>query len=94
VKRGAYTPDILRARDGRYWYLAGVNWGAVVVWLIGAVAAYVFTYMWPTPVGATIPAFVITFVLYLLVSLRERSSTPPARSEHLSDATTEPAPHA
>lgn len=94
VKRGAYTADILRARDGRYWYLGGVNWAAVVVWLIGAVAAYVFTYVWPTPIGATIPAFAITFVLYLLVSLRERSSTPPARSEHLSDATTEPAPHA
>ena len=70
VKRGAYTADILKAREGRYWYLAGVNWAAVVVWAIGAVAAYVFTYTLPTPVGATIPAFVITFVLYLLVSLR------------------------
>jgi hypothetical protein len=66
----------------------------VVVWLIGAVAAYVFTYVWPTPIGATIPSFVITFVLYLLVSLRERSSTPAAKNEHLSDAAPQPAPHA
>lgn len=94
VKRGTYSHDILRARDGRYWYLAGVNWAAVVVWLIGAVAAYVFTYVWPTPIGATIPAFVITFVLYLVVSLRERSSTPAAKHEHLSDAAAEPAAHA
>ena len=27
------------AREGRYWYLAGVNWAAVIVWAIGAVAA-------------------------------------------------------
>lgn len=94
VKRGAYTSDILRSRDGRYWYLAGVNWAAIAVWLIGAVAAYVFTYVWPTPVGATIPAFALTFVLYLLVSLRERSPAPAVRSEHLSDATAERAPHA
>ncbi|HEY6800504.1 MAG TPA: cytosine permease [Agromyces sp.] len=94
VKRGTYSRDILRARDGRYWYLAGVNWAAVVVWLIGAVSAYVFTYVWPTPIGATIPSFAITFVLYLVVSLRERSSTPAMKHEHLSDAAAEPAPHA
>jgi cytosine/uracil/thiamine/allantoin permease len=94
VKRCAYTADILRARDGRYWYLGGVNWAAVVVWLIGAVAAYVFSYVWPTPIGATIPAFVLTFVLYLLVSLRERSSTQVQPSEHLADAAPEPVPHA
>ena len=51
VKRGAYTADILKAREGRYWYLAGVNWAAVVVWAIGAVAAYVFTYSLPTRSG-------------------------------------------
>jgi purine-cytosine permease-like protein len=94
VKRGAYTADILKARDGRYWYLAGVNWAAIAVWLVGAVAAYLFTWVWPTPIGATIPAFVLTFVLYLLVSLRERSTTPVASSEHLSDAAPEPVAHA
>ncbi|MFC0680517.1 purine-cytosine permease family protein [Lysobacter korlensis] len=94
AKRGVYTADILRAREGRYWYLAGVNWAAVAVWLIGAVAAYVFTYLWPTPIGATIPAFLLTFVLYLLVSMRERSSAPAGRSSHLLDAERTPAPHA
>jgi nucleobase:cation symporter-1, NCS1 family len=94
VKRGAYTADILRARDGRYWYQSGVNWMAVGVWLIGAVAAYVFTYLWPTPIGATIPAFVLTFVLYTLVSLRERSATSGERSRHLLDAEAVPARNA
>ena len=94
VKRGAYTADILRARDGRYWYSGGVNWAAVIVWLIGAVAAWAFTYVWPTPIGATIPAFVLTFILYTLASMRERSATPAGRSEHLLDAKAVPARHA
>jgi len=93
VKRGAYTSDILRRRDGRYWYTGGVNIAAVASWLVGAVAAYVFTYVWPTPIGATIPAFALTFVLYLLLSLRERSSGSRPTSEHLADAS-EPAARA
>jgi NCS1 family nucleobase:cation symporter-1 len=85
LKRSSYTADILRPREGRYWYQAGVNWAAVVVWAIGAIAAYGFTYLWPTPIGATIPAFVITFVLYTLLSLRQRSSAGGERSRHLLD---------
>ncbi|WP_207454871.1 purine-cytosine permease family protein [Herbiconiux sp. SYSU D00978] len=87
VKRGTYTKDILRQRDGRYWYSGGVNWVAVIVWVIGAVTAYAFTYLLPTPIGATIPAFVLTFVLYLAVSLPSRSKTPAERSVHLTEAT-------
>lgn len=84
VKRGAYTPDILGAKGGRYWYLAGVNWVAVASWAVGAVAVYLWTYVWPTPIGATIPGFALTFVLYLVLSLRERSAHPAEPSRHLS----------
>lgn len=84
VKRGAYTPEILNAKGGRYWYLAGVNWFAVAAWVVGAVAVYVWTYVWPTPIGATIPGFALTFVLYLVLSLRERSAHPAEPSRHLS----------
>lgn len=84
VKRGAYTTDILNAKGGRYWYLAGVNWFAVVAWAVGAVAVYLWTYVWPTPIGATIPGFALTFVLYLVLSLRERSAHPAEPSRHLS----------
>jgi nucleobase:cation symporter-1, NCS1 family len=94
VKRGAYTPDILKPRNGRYWYTAGVNWAAIAAWVVGAVGAYVWTYAWPTPIGATIPSFVVTFVLYLLLSLRERSKQPRMENRHLADASAEPAPHA
>jgi NCS1 family nucleobase:cation symporter-1 len=85
VKRGAYTPDILNARGGRYWYLAGVNWAAIASWAVGAVAVYLLTYVWPvSPIGATIPGFALTFVLYLVLSLRERSAHPAEPSRHLS----------
>src|SRR5690554_2433187 len=69
IKRRSYMSDILRDRGGKYWYTKGTNWVAVAVWLIGAVASYVMTYVWISPIGATIPAFVISFVLYLVLSL-------------------------
>ena len=83
VKRAAYTQDILAARGGRYWYSGGVNWLAVVIWVIGAAVSYLWTYVWPLPIGATIPAFALTFVLYLAVMVRERGRHQDARSEHL-----------
>ncbi|MGW9404106.1 purine-cytosine permease family protein [Arthrobacter sp. NPDC055585] len=75
IKRGRYSRDILRPSGGAYWYTAGVNWAAIVVWTVGAAASYVLTYVWPSPVGATIPAFVLTFVLYLAVSAGKRART-------------------
>jgi cytosine/uracil/thiamine/allantoin permease len=86
VKRSAYNADILRGRGGRYWYLAGVNWIAVAAWAIGAVASYLWTYVTPSPIGATIPAFALTFVLYLLAMLRERARHPREDSTHLFSA--------
>ena len=67
VKRGAYTADILQARDGRYWYTRRRQLGRRrrVGDRRGPRRTSSRT-RWPTPVGATIPAFVITFVLYLL----------------------------
>ncbi len=65
VHRGHYGPDILRGRGGRFWYQGGVNIAAIAVWLIGAGASVVLTYVAPSPIGATIPTFVISFVLYL-----------------------------
>jgi NCS1 nucleoside transporter family len=85
VKRGAYTKDILAARGGRYWYKAGVNWFAVVIWVIGASMSYVWAYVLPLPIGATIPAFILTFVLYLAVMLPERGRHQAMRSQHLAE---------
>ena len=48
--------------------------------------------MFPSPIGATIPAFVLTFVLYGLAMWRERTRHPREDSTHLADvASAEPA---
>jgi nucleobase:cation symporter-1, NCS1 family len=89
VKRSAYTADILGGDGGRYWYIAGVNWIAITVWAVGAVMSYVWAYVWPSPIGATIPAFILTFGLYLLAMLPERARHARTSSVHL--ASVEPA---
>jgi len=83
VKRSAYTRDILQPKGGRYWYAAGVNWIAVAAWIVGALASYVWTYVWPSPIGATIPAFALTFVLYFVAMLPDRARHPKVESRHL-----------
>ncbi|WP_127792622.1 cytosine permease [Agromyces sp. LHK192] len=83
VKRSAYTADLLRPTGGRYWYAAGVNWAAVGVWVLGAVATYLWTKVWPLPTGATIPAFALSFVLYLVLMLPDRARHARERSVHL-----------
>lgn len=86
LKRGAYEPDILRPSGGHYWYTAGVNWIAIGSWAVGAILAYVWAYVWPLPFGATVPAFVVTFVLYLLLSFPRRTRGAFAEARHLADA--------
>jgi uncharacterized membrane protein YfcA len=76
VQRGAYAADILRGRGGRYWYRGGVNPAAVAVWAVGAVCSLVLTYVLPSPVGATIPTFVLSAALYLLWALAAKRIVP------------------
>ena len=47
----------LKENGGKYWYTAGINWAAIAVWVIGAAASYGLTYLWPSPVGATVAPF-------------------------------------
>lgn len=86
VARRSYSADILKNRGGRYWFTGGINWFAIAAWALGAVSAYVWAYVWPLPFGATIPAFILTFVVYLAVSLPRRARTPFQPSEHLSES--------
>ncbi|MGK0716282.1 purine-cytosine permease family protein [Leucobacter sp. W1153] len=88
IKRRAYMNDILRTTGGSYWYRGGVNWSAVVSWIVGAVASYLLTYVWVSPVGATIPAFIVTFVLYTLLNLSTRSRFTGHSREHLGETIT------
>ena len=86
LKRRNYTSDILRQDGGSYWYAAGVNWLAVAVWVVGAGVSYALTYLVPSPLGATIPAFAASFLLYLGLSWRQRGQIAAAPQIHLADA--------
>jgi len=83
LKRASYTRDILRHTGGAYWYRNGVNWIAVGVWVAGAVAAYLLTYVFPSPLGATLPCFMISFLLYLGMSWSRRDRGNIEAHEHL-----------
>ncbi|WP_053384802.1 purine-cytosine permease family protein [Leucobacter celer] len=66
LKRRGYSRQILHERsESRYWYAGGFNWVAVFVWVFGAVLSYVLAYIAPSPIGANIPAFAVSFLLYL-----------------------------
>ncbi|WP_413335752.1 purine-cytosine permease family protein [Brevibacterium sp. GP-SGM9] len=84
IKRGAYPRDILRDSGGLYSYVRGVNWAAVAVWVSGALVSYLLTYPYPSPVGATIPSFIVSFLLYLGLSWRSRGRFSGVDSQHLS----------
>lgn len=90
IKKRAYMHDILRDRGGAYWYTKGVNWLAIAVWVIGAVASYLMTYVWASPIGATIPAFVLTFVLYFVLSAGAMKKYVGHSREHLGETVSIP----
>jgi nucleobase:cation symporter-1, NCS1 family len=67
LRRGNYsTEDVLRKRGGAYWYSGGFNLPAWVAWVIGVGLALYWTRISPLSFGATVPVFILTFVLYLL----------------------------
>lgn len=66
LKGRGYSRMILHERpESRYWYWGGVNIVAILVWIIGAALSYVLSYVMPSPIGANIPAFAVSFLLYL-----------------------------
>lgn len=86
ARRGVYRPDILHRHGGTYWFTAGVNIGAVVVWVLGAATYLLLAFAWPSPVGAALPALVLSALLYWLWSrLSGIREAPGVTQEHLSE---------
>ena len=81
LRRRAYIVDDLYRSSGAYWYTAGLNPVAFVVWIAGFFV-YAFAGQppwllehldfvswvptWATHIGGTIPAFIFSFVAYLM----------------------------
>jgi NCS1 family nucleobase:cation symporter-1 len=78
-----YSVTELYTPGGSYWYQAGTNWTAIVVWFLGVVLYLVITGLpqlglpglapW---LGATLPTYLFGFVAYAIVRSLIRRSTP------------------
>jgi nucleobase:cation symporter-1, NCS1 family len=81
LRRGNYSAeDMLKKRGGAYWYAGGFNLPAWVAWVTGVGLALYWTRISPLSFGATVPVFVLTFILYLAIRfaadrLTERQAT-------------------
>jgi NCS1 family nucleobase:cation symporter-1 len=89
LRGGRYDVEELYRPRGAYWYWGGVNWPAVGVWLIGAVAYLTIAGIHVKGLdiegrapewGASLPSFALAFLLYLAVGrlLTRRAAPRPA----------------
>ena len=66
-KKNVEPEDVLvEDKTSKYWYKGGFNWKALIVWFIGIALYNVYAYVW-TPLGSSVPTFIIIAVLYLIV---------------------------
>lgn len=87
VRRRRYVTEELYLRKGRYWYTGGVSISGVAVWVVGVAAYHVanpatlgaLIPAWQATVppmltllGGSLPAFVIAFVLHVVIGLLTR----------------------
>lgn len=86
---GIFAADyfLLRARrldveelyreEGMYWYRGGVNWVAVAAWVVGVIVYHVIARTLPN-LGASIPGFIVAFVVYWALARVARPLARPA----------------
>ncbi|MBA1272977.1 purine-cytosine permease family protein [Stutzerimonas azotifigens] len=68
IHRGDYDEgDLLRETGGRYGYRAGINPAAYAAYGLGALLAYYWGWVSPLAFGASLPVFVLTAVLYVVL---------------------------
>ncbi|MGQ9522153.1 MAG: putative hydroxymethylpyrimidine transporter CytX [Anaerolineae bacterium] len=65
-KRQYDVPELYRPA-GRYWYRGGFNLWAIAAWLLGVLGYQVIARVLPT-IGASVPAFLFSLVIYLALS--------------------------
>lgn len=74
VKKKKVDADQMLIEDSRskYWYRNGFNWKAIGVWAVGVAMYNLLYYIW-TPLGSTVPTFLVIGILYYLVCANERT---------------------
>ena len=81
LRGGRYDADELFRPEGAYWYRGGVNWAGIGVWIVG-VATYLTIAGLPALgvaglapwLGASLPSFVVAFVLHVTLGRLARRS--------------------
>ncbi|MFQ6015850.1 MAG: putative hydroxymethylpyrimidine transporter CytX [Anaerolineae bacterium] len=77
LRRRRYLVPQMYVSKGSYWYQGGVNWVAAVAWVIG-IALYHYIARALPDLGASIPSFAATFLLYLIFAKVKASLGRPA----------------
>lgn len=74
VKKQKVDAEQMLVEDSssKYWYQNGFNWKAIIVWIAG-IAMYNLLYFVWTPLGSTVPTFLVIALVYYLVCSRERA---------------------
>ena len=63
---------LIENNSSKYWYNKGFNWKAIIVWIVGILLYNLLYFVW-TPLGSTIPTFLLIALLYYLVCSKERA---------------------
>lgn len=74
IKKSKVDVESMLKEDSssKYWYSKGFNWKAIIVWVVGIVLYNLLYYVW-TPLGSTVPTFIVTSLIYFLVCRKERA---------------------
>ena len=76
VQKQQVVPEDLLVEDktSKFWYNKGYNWSAIAIWIVGVLFYNLLYYVW-TPLGSTLPAFIVTSILYYIVAKMKEGRT-------------------
>jgi cytosine/uracil/thiamine/allantoin permease len=76
VQKQQVVPEDLLVEDktSKFWYNNGYNWSAIAIWIVGVLFYNLLYYVW-TPLGSTLPAFIVTSILYYIVAKMKEGRT-------------------
>ena len=70
VEKRKYATDELYRAGGKYWFAGGFNWKGIVAWALG-IAVYQAVVRLVPWLGASIPSFIVAFLVHLALNFKE-----------------------
>ena len=70
VRKGNYRVAEIKKRNGVYWYSHGVNWYAMIAWVLGIACYYTCQHIpaLAQSIGATAPTILVSGVIYYILA--------------------------